>query len=111
MDELTAEAGRPRGALNHNLGDKRGLLAAVVNQIDSEMAARAKQIGASEGTSGRGCLRRVSLYRDVSLYPEVQGIVLLDGLAVLADPSRWPSHDNCLQVTLQGVERLWQAES
>ena len=45
MDELTADVGLTRGALYHNFGDKRGLLAAVVNQIDSEMAARAKEIG------------------------------------------------------------------
>ena len=35
MDELTAQAGLTRGALYHNFGDKRGLLAAVVNQIDA----------------------------------------------------------------------------
>jgi AcrR family transcriptional regulator len=49
MDELTAEVGLTRGALYHNFGDKRGLLAAVVDQIDSEMAARAQQIGAGAG--------------------------------------------------------------
>ncbi|MCH8500266.1 MAG: TetR/AcrR family transcriptional regulator, partial [Marinobacter sp.] len=42
MDELTAEVGLTRGALYHNFGDKRGLLTAVVEQIDTEMAQRAK---------------------------------------------------------------------
>ena len=46
MDELTADAGLTRGALYHNFGDKRGLLAAVVDQMDTEMAARANEIGA-----------------------------------------------------------------
>ena len=37
MDDLTAQAGLTRGALYHHFGDKKGLLAAVVAQIDGEM--------------------------------------------------------------------------
>ena len=44
MDALTADVGLTRGALYHNFGDKRGLFAAVVNQIDSDMAERAKAL-------------------------------------------------------------------
>ncbi len=40
------------------------------------------------------------------LNPEVQRIVLLDGPAVLGDPSQWPSQNSCLQATKQTVERL-----
>ncbi|WP_234943229.1 TetR/AcrR family transcriptional regulator, partial [Enterobacter hormaechei] len=47
MDELTASVGLTRGALYHNFNDKKGLLAAVVAQIDSEMAANAKVIAAA----------------------------------------------------------------
>jgi Transcriptional regulator len=43
MDKLTAEAGLTRGALYHHFGDKKGLFAAVVNQIDSEMALSAQK--------------------------------------------------------------------
>lgn len=43
MDKLTAEAGLTRGALYHHFGDKRGLFAAVVDQIDSQMAEYAQQ--------------------------------------------------------------------
>jgi hypothetical protein len=32
--------------------------------------------------------------------------VLLDGPAVLGDPSQWPSQDSCLQSTKRTVERL-----
>lgn len=42
MDELTASVGLTRGALYHNFGDKKGLLAAVVAQVDGEMAQQAK---------------------------------------------------------------------
>ncbi|SEM10071.1 TetR/AcrR family transcriptional regulator [Xaviernesmea oryzae] len=106
MDELTAEAGLTRGALYHNFGDKRGLFAAVVNQIDSEMAARARTVAAAEPDEWKGLLAEGIAYIKMALDPEVQRIVLLDGPAVLGDPSRWPSQDNCLQITKQAVERL-----
>ena len=51
MDDFTANAGLTRGALYHNFGDKRGLLAAVVEQIDSEMAVHAHEAGASGACS------------------------------------------------------------
>jgi AcrR family transcriptional regulator len=106
MDELTADAGLTRGALYHNFGDKRGLLAAVVHQIDAEMAARAQQIGAQAGDDWDGLLAEGAAYIEMALNPEVQRIVLLDGPAVLGDPSQWPSQNSCLQATKQTVERL-----
>ncbi|PKR89118.1 TetR family transcriptional regulator [Pleomorphomonas diazotrophica] len=106
MDELTASVGLTRGALYHNFGDKRGLLAAVVDEIDSDMAARAQAIGARGGGGWQGMLAEGAAYIEMALDPEVQRIVLLDGPAVLGDPSQWPSQGRCLQVTKQAVERL-----
>lgn len=108
MDELTASVGLTRGALYHNFGDKRGLLAAVVDQIDSEMASRAQEIGARAGDDWRGMLAEGDAYIEMALDPEVQRIVLLDGPAVLGDPSQWPSQSRCLQVTKQAMEQLIQ---
>ena len=106
MDDLTADAGLTRGALYHNFGDKRGLLAAVVDQIDSEMASRAQEIGARAGDDWQRLLAEGVAYIEMALDPEVQRIVLLDGPAMLGDPSRWPSQNSCLQVTKRAVERL-----
>jgi AcrR family transcriptional regulator len=106
MDELTAEVGLTRGALYHNFGDKRGLLAAVVHQIDSEMAARAKAVGASEADGWQALLAEGVAYIEMALDPEVQRIVLLDGPAVLGDPSQWPSQDSCLVATRQAIADL-----
>ncbi|MBB4568749.1 TetR/AcrR family transcriptional regulator [Rhizobium leucaenae] len=106
MDELTAEVGLTRGALYHNFGDKRGLLAAVVDQIDSEMASQAQEIGAREGDDWKGLLAEGAAYIEMALVPEVQRIVLLDGPAVLGDPSRWPSQSSCFLETKRTVERL-----
>jgi AcrR family transcriptional regulator len=106
MDELTAEAGLTRGALYHNFGDKRGLLQAVVNQIDAEMGARAHAIGCQAENDWAGLLAEGVAYIEMALEPEVQRIVLLDGPAFLGDPSQWLSQNSCLQTTLRKVEGL-----
>lgn len=106
MDELTADAGLTRGALYHNFGDKRGLLAAVVHQIDSDMAARAQSIGARAEDDWQALLAEGAAYIEMALDPEVQRIVLRDGPAVLGDPSQWPSQGACLQATRRAVEHL-----
>lgn len=106
MDDLTAEVGLTRGALYHNFGNKRGLLAAVVAQIDTEMALQAQEAGAQAANDWEGLLAEGETYIRMALDPEVQRIVLLDGPAVLGDPSQWPSQNACLQATRTIVERL-----
>lgn len=106
MDELTAEAGLTRGALYHNFGDKKGLLAAVVAQLDGEMARRAQAVGAAAGDDWEGLLAEGEAYIKMALDPEVQRIVLLDGPAFLGDPTQWPSQNACLEVTKGTVARL-----
>ena len=106
MDTLTAEVGLTRGALYHNFGDKRGLMAAVVDQIDSEMAEYAKAEGAKNNDIWQALLAEGAAYIEKALDPEVQRIVLLDGPSVLGDPSQWPSQNRCLQSTKNAVELL-----
>ncbi|MBX9458724.1 MAG: TetR/AcrR family transcriptional regulator [Rhizobium sp.] len=106
MDELTARVGLTRGALYKSFGDKRGLLAAVVYQIDTEMASRAKEIGARAADEWQALLAEGAAYIEMALDPEIQRIVLMDGPAVLGDPSLWPSQDSCLQVTIHALDRL-----
>lgn len=106
MDELTAGAGLTRGALYHNFGDKRGLLAAVVHQLDSDMAQKAKAIGARKDDLWEALLAEGAAYIEMALDPVIQRIVLLDGPAFLGDPSQWPSQDSCLQATIGVIEQL-----
>ncbi|MTH62912.1 TetR/AcrR family transcriptional regulator [Paracoccus shanxieyensis] len=106
MDELTADVGLTRGALYHNFGDKRGLMAAVVHQIDAEMAAEARRIAESTAPGWPALLAEGEAYIAMALRPEVQRIVLLDGPAVLGDPSKWPSQDSCLHATRDAVDAL-----
>ena len=87
-------------------GDKRGLFAAVVEQIDTEMAGRAKRHAAAAGEGWDALLAEGAAYIEMALDPEVQRIVLLDGPAVLGDPSQWPSQNSCLQVTREAIGAL-----
>jgi len=106
MDDFTAEAGLTRGALYHNFGDKRGLLAAVVDEIDSAMAAEAHEAGQRAGGGWPGLLAEGAAYVEMALQPDVQRIVLLDGPSVLGDPSQWPSQNRCLQATVVTLREL-----
>jgi AcrR family transcriptional regulator len=106
MDELTASVGLTRGALYHNFGDKKGLLAAVVAQVDGEMAARARVASAGAGNDWERLLAEGAAYIAMALDPEVRRIVLIDGPAFLGDPSHWPSQNACLQATKEAVAKL-----
>lgn len=106
MDELTASVGLTRGALYHNFGDKKGLLAAVVAQVDGEMAARARAASADAEDDWGRLLAEGEAYIAMALDPEVKRIVLLDGPAFLGDPSHWPSQNACLEATKQAIETL-----
>ena len=106
MDELTASAGLTRGALYHNFGDKRGLLAAVVDEIDSAMAQQAKDAGDAAGSGWNGLMAEGRTYIELALDPEIQRIVLRDGPAFLGDPSQWPSQNRCLQATIATLRDL-----
>lgn len=87
MDDLTAQAGLTRGALYHHFGDKKGLLAAVVEQIDSEMDARLQAISDNAENAWDGFHGRCEAYLQMALEPEIQRLVLRDARAVLGDAS------------------------
>ncbi len=106
MDELTAEAGLTRGALYHNFGDKKGLLQAIIDQIDGEMLTRMRAVRDRAKSTWHGLLDESVAYIEMALEPEIQRIMLLDGPAVLGDPSRWPNQTACLRTTMQTLQVL-----
>lgn len=106
MDDITADAGLTRGALYHGLGGKTGLLAAVVEQIDREMAERAHRVAKAQDSTWEGLLAEAAAYIEMALEPEIRRIVLLDGPAILGDPSLWPSQNACLAQTREAVASL-----
>lgn len=106
MDDLTADAGLTRGALYHNFGDKKGLLQAVIDQIDAEMLERMRIAQERAEAPWLGLLAESIAYIEMALEPEIQRIVLLDGPAVLGDPSQWPNQTACLRRTTQTIQEL-----
>jgi AcrR family transcriptional regulator len=102
MDDFTAAAGLTRGALYHHFGDKKGLLEAVIAEIDREMADRLCAVSAKAKTRWQGLVDENTAYIEMALEPEIQRIVLRDGPAVLGDPSQWPSQNACI-ATMTGT--------
>lgn len=106
MDDFTAEAGLTRGALYHHFGDKKGLFEAVLMLIDSEMGERLSEISGRAADPWRGFVDECVAYVEMALEPEIQRIVLLDGPAVLGDPSSWPNQNGCIASMTRSLERL-----
>lgn len=106
MDELTASVGLTRGALYHNFGDKKGLLAAIVAQVDGEMAQQAKAAASGVSDAWEKLVAEGIAYIRMAMDAEVQRIVLCDGPAFLGDPSQWPSQNSCLEATRETITRL-----
>lgn len=105
MDELTAQAGLTRGALYHHFGDKKGLLAAVVEQIDAETDARLQAISSAASDPWLGFQQRCRAYLDMALEPEIQRIVLRDARAVLGGASL-DSQRHCVDSMQRLIEDL-----
>lgn len=106
MDDLTADAGLTRGALYHNFGGKKGLLQAVIDQMDTEILERLRLEQERAETPWLGLLTEYTAYIEMALEPEIQRIMLLDGPAVLGDPSQWPNQTACLRRATQVIQKL-----
>ena len=106
MDDFTAAAGLTRGALYHHFGDKKGLLEAVIAEIDAEMNERLRAVSAMADNAWQGFVDKCTAYIEMALEPEIQRIVMRDGPAVLGDPSRWPSQSECFRSMTASLQRL-----
>lgn len=107
MDDLTAQAGLTRGALYHHFGDKKGLLAAVVEQIDAEMDARLQAISVAAEDAWQGFRCRCRAYLEMALEPEIQRVVLRDAKAVLGGASV-EAQRHCIESMRLLLEQLIQ---
>ncbi|MBZ9673601.1 TetR/AcrR family transcriptional regulator [Mesorhizobium sp. ESP7-2] len=96
MDDFTASAGLTRGALYHHFGDKKGLLEAVIAQIDAEMAARVNEVASRAPTRWQHFVDECTTYIEMALEPEIQRIMFRDGPAVLGDPAQWSNANACV---------------
>jgi AcrR family transcriptional regulator len=108
MDDFTAAAGLTRGALYHHFGDKKGLLEAVIAEIDAEMNERLCAISARAPNRWQGFVDESVAYIEMALEPEIQRIMLRDGPAVLGDPSQWPNANACISSMTKSLTLLKQ---
>ncbi|WP_165669918.1 TetR/AcrR family transcriptional regulator [Metapseudomonas otitidis] len=107
MDDLTAQAGLTRGALYHHFGDKKGLLAAVVEQIDAETDQRLQAISDTAEDAWEGFCGRCRAYLEMALEPQIQRVVLRDARAVLGGTSPDAQH-GCVESMQRLIEGLMQ---
>ncbi|MGH8467093.1 MAG: TetR/AcrR family transcriptional regulator, partial [Pseudomonas sp.] len=105
MDDLTAQASLTRGALYHHFGDKKGLLAAVVAQIDAEMDERLQAISDAANDPWEGFCQRCRAYLGMALEPDIQRIVLRDARAVLGGASA-DAQRNCVESMQRLIDAL-----
>lgn len=108
MDDFTAEAGLTRGALYHHFGDKKGLLAAVVAQIDAEMDQRLRAVLDTAPDGWTGLQDYCRAYLRMAQEPEIQRIVLQDARSVLGGASQ-ASQQYCMTFMSRLLGHLMQA--
>jgi AcrR family transcriptional regulator len=106
MDDFTAAAGLTRGALYHHFGDKKGLLQAVIAQIDAEMSERLTVVSARADNHWQGFVDECVAYIEMAVEPEIQRIVHRDGPSVLGDPWSWPTQNACIRAMTGSLEKL-----
>ncbi|MEW9806957.1 TetR/AcrR family transcriptional regulator [Mesorhizobium marinum] len=109
MDDFTAEAGLTRGALYHHFGGKKGLLEAVIAQLDREMSERLNEISRRADNPWQGFVDECTAYIEMALEPEIQRIVHRDGPAVLGDPFQWANQDGCIGALIRNLTALKKA--
>lgn len=106
MEDITAEAGLTRGALYHQFGGKKGLLRAVIEQIDGEMTERLSVISSQAESNWAALINELVAYVAMAAEAEIQRIVLLDGPAALGEPTSWPTQIACVRNTRRHIGLL-----
>src|SRR5688500_13324807 len=92
-EELVRAAGLTRGALYHQFGGKDGLLLAVYEDMQREIATRIDAAAATATDVWEALRLGCRAFLDACVDPEVQRIVLLDAPAVLGW-ERWRAVDS-----------------
>jgi AcrR family transcriptional regulator len=83
-EEIVARTGLTRGALYHHFADKRGLFRAVLEDIQTELAAEVdRRARSTKGDTMERLRAGFHAYLDVALRDDVRRILLVDGPAVL----------------------------
>ncbi len=106
MDALCASAGLTRGALYHHFGGKKGLLDAVVLQIDREIGERLWAEHARHDEPWTAFKATCAAYLSMALEPEIQRVYLRDANAVLGGRLREIDAGSSLGASIELVQDL-----
>jgi AcrR family transcriptional regulator len=106
-ERIAREASMTRGALYHQFADKADLFAAVLDEVEAEIAQRVvSAVAGFDPADTTGMLvAGASAWLDASAEPDLQRIVLLDGPSVLGW-DRW--REICLRHTVGLIAALLQ---
>jgi AcrR family transcriptional regulator len=106
-ERIAREAGMTRGALYHQFTDKADLFAAVLDQVEAEIAQRVAGAvtGFDPADTTAMLLAGAGAWLDASTEPDLQRIVLLDGPSVLGW-ARW--REICLRHAVGLIAALLQ---
>jgi AcrR family transcriptional regulator len=106
-ERITREAGMTRGALYHQFANKAELFAAVLEQVEAEIAERvgASVVGLDPADTTGMLLAGAGAWLDASAESDLQRIVLLDGPSVLGW-DKW--REICLRHTVGLIAALIQ---
>jgi AcrR family transcriptional regulator len=106
-ERIASAAGMTRGALYHQFADKADLFAAVLDQVEAEIAQRVAEavVGLDPTDISGMLLAGAGAWLDASTEPDLQRIVLLDGPSVLGW-DRW--REICLRHTVGLIAALLQ---
>jgi len=106
-ERVVREAGMTRGALYHQFADKADLFAAVLDEVEAEIAQRVvSAVAGFDPADTTGMLvAGAGAWLDASAEPDLQRIVLLDGPSVLGW-DRW--REICLRHTVGLIAALLQ---
>jgi AcrR family transcriptional regulator len=106
-ERVASAAGMTRGALYHQFTDKTDLFAAVLDQVEAEIAERiANAVTGFDPADTTGILLAgASAWLDASSEPDMQRIVLIDGPSVLGW-DKW--REICLRHTVGLIAALLQ---
>jgi len=104
-ERVAAQAGLTRGALYHQFADKAELFAAVLDQVEAEIADRMTEAVAPLDPADTTALliAGADAFLDACAEPDIQRIVLLDGPSVLGW-ARW--REICLRHSVGLVAAL-----
>lgn len=108
MDEMTAAAGLTRGAPgHHHFGDKKGLFAAVIDQIDAEMTVRpGRRLGPCRESLDRLPRPSCAAYLAMAREPEIQRIMPATARPCSAIPGAGPLQNDCIRMMARGLDEL-----